>query len=201
MRQSSESSHRECLGVINNNTPHLSAPQGLSGFIRRRNELPHVCSLTCLPRGITEKLTINRNNWEMIICVWCVPGCEQEQDLLWEPDMVTGVENQYWAGISLSRHQPFIRVQGWMSRVIILTSPGGETTLLLSEQYIDTIKSGMSWPGYYGSRCGTNVILMSTLYIANVQSRGLQVIVIICSWVWWSVLSVGAVINFNTRAE
>ena len=40
----------------------------------------------------------------MLIIAQCVPGCEQERDPLWEPDMVTGVENQYWAGISLSRH-------------------------------------------------------------------------------------------------
>ena len=32
-------------------------------------------------------------------------------------------------------HQPFIRVQGWMSRVIILTSLGGDSLLLLFEQY------------------------------------------------------------------
>ena len=57
----------------------------------------------------TEKLQINR---DVLIMARCVPGCEQEQDLLWDPDIVTGVENQYSAGISLSRHQPFSRVQG-----------------------------------------------------------------------------------------
>ena len=106
-------------GDINNNksnTPHLGAPRVCAESSRGGMNSEAECSLMCLLvcqdfwTNYTEKLQINR---DVLIMAWCVPGCEQEQDLLWDPDIVTGVENQYWAGISLSRHQPFSRVQGW----------------------------------------------------------------------------------------
>ena len=109
-------------GDINNNksnTPHLGAPRVCVESSRGGMNSEVASAVWCVSSSAkiseqtthnTEKLQINR---DVLIMAWCVPGCEQEQDLLWDPDIVTGVENQYWAGISLSRHQPFSRVQGW----------------------------------------------------------------------------------------
>lgn len=122
MNRDKVQTHRECLVVISTTTRaarHTSVPPGSVWSHHGEEWTRRRCAVWCVSSSAkiseqtthnTEKLQINR---DVLIMARCVPGCEQEQDLLWDPDIVTGVENQYSAGISLSRHQPFSRVQGW----------------------------------------------------------------------------------------
>ena len=112
-----------------------------------------------------------------------------------DPDIVTGVENQYRAGISLSDTQPFM-FRDEQLRVIILTShhSRGDTPLDHFKNKLtiplDVVNSGVQVKMLH--KCYTNVSMKRP----GGYCHHLELTTITMKW---SVLSMPAIINYKLR--